>query len=67
MPAHPDRQTTQDFADLLYRISEEDESADLDIDDAAERGWLVPEGQDLVIRDHEAGVDYLVTVHKVVR
>lgn len=67
MPAHTDRATTELFADLLYRISEEDEAADLDIDDAAERGWLVPEGQSLLVRDRDEGVDYLVTVQKVIR
>lgn len=66
MAAHTDPQTTIDFADLLYRISDEEESADLTIHDAAERGFLVPSGESIEVTDHESGTTYLVTVRKVV-
>ncbi|WP_290633444.1 hypothetical protein [Aquisalimonas sp.] len=66
MAAHTDKQATQAFAELIERIAEEDESADLTIDDAAERGWMVPEGESLHIIDEETVTEYLVTVRKVV-
>lgn len=67
MAAYADTDTTQDFADLLYRISEEDEAADLTIDDAAERGWMVPEGEQLLVVDNETGTEYLIAIRKVSR
>ena len=67
MAAHTDQATTQQFADLLYRISEEDEVADLTVMDGAERGYMVPEGETLHIVDHDEDVEYLITVQKVVR
>lgn len=66
MAAHTDQATTEQFADLLYRISEEDEAADLTIGDAAEAGWMMPEGEALLVQDHDEDVQYLVTIRKVV-
>jgi len=61
-----DRKTTEQFADLLYKISD-DAGVDLSIDDAAEAGWLVREGEALLVQDFDGDVEYLATVQKVVR
>lgn len=64
MAAHTDTATTEAFANLLYLMSDESDT-DLTVDDAAESGWMVPAGQDLVVTDHESGTTYLLTVRKV--
>lgn len=64
MAAHTDTATTDQFGELLYLMSDESDT-DLTVDDAADRGWMVPAGESLVVTDHESGTTYLLTVRKV--
>lgn len=65
MPAYAEKATTQKFAEMLWDLTDTADR-DVSIDDAAENGWLVPEGEQLVVVDHETGNEYLIAVQRIV-
>lgn len=64
MAAYTDTTATDKFAHLLYEIADIADR-DIQIDDAAAAGWLVPIGETLRVTDHDSGDEYLVTVQRV--
>jgi len=72
MPAFNDQETTERFGELLTALVDEPEMVEyVDVEDAAGAGWLVPEGEVLVVTFVTAEADedderFLVTVQKIV-
>ena len=67
MAAFPDTLTTQRFMGLLL-VAADAAGIDVGVQDAAEAGWLTPEGEALAVTVHgdlEFEGDYLITVRKV--
>lgn len=64
MPAYPNQSTTAHFAELLTHLADA-AGLTLDIEPAESRGWLVGDGEALVVYDPNADEEYLVTVRAV--
>lgn len=68
MAAFTDIETSERFAELLTALVDDPEMVDyVDVDDAANAGWLVPEGEaQIVTFETEDGAEkFFVTVKKM--
>lgn len=63
MPAYTEEATTQAFADLIVEMSEDAGRDDVIVTPAEDCGWMMPDGEALVV--DAAGAEYLITVRKV--
>jgi hypothetical protein len=65
MPAYPDPIATERFMELLL-VAADAAGLELDVGDAAHAGWLVPEGEQLVVCLYEEDpADWLVSVKAI--
>lgn len=68
MPAYTDYETSERFAELVTMAVDGDESiAYVDVRDASDAGWLVPEGdsQLFTFETDEGSETFMVTVRRV--
>jgi len=66
MSGTTDTATTDRFVTLLLDLAEQERhGADISIDNAAHRGWLVSKNDGVLeVTDHDNGDVYLITVRK---